>query len=101
MKKFNFQKIAFIFLCLVLVYALFSEGFQLYEGLQSQSTSNTSANKVDNNATNNLQQTSCTQFYDCKSCVNGQVNSSSSPCYWNKSSNKCGSFSDPGYSRTC
>lgn len=45
--------------------------------------------------------TSCTQFTNCSDCVNGRVNNSSSPCYWSSSQNKCGSFNDSGYSRTC
>lgn len=45
--------------------------------------------------------TSCTQFTNCSDCVNGRVTGSSSPCYWSSSQNKCGSFHDTGYSRTC
>ena len=45
--------------------------------------------------------TSCTQFTNCVECVNGKVIDTSSPCYWNKEKNKCGSFDDPGYSRLC
>ena len=45
--------------------------------------------------------TSCTQFTNCSQCVNGQVNGSSSKCYWNNQDNKCGSFKGAGYSRTC
>lgn len=45
--------------------------------------------------------TSCTQFTNCSECVNGKVTDSSSPCYWSNDKKKCGSFDDPGYSRTC
>jgi hypothetical protein len=45
--------------------------------------------------------TSCTQFTNCRECVNGQVNSSNSPCFWSNQEQKCGSFIAPGYSRTC
>ena len=52
--------------------------------------------------------TSCTQFSNCNDCINGQVTNSSSLCYWindiDPKTNKikgCGSFEDPGYSRTC
>jgi hypothetical protein len=33
--------------------------------------------------------------------VNGMTKSSDSKCYWNKDSNKCGSFLDNGYASTC
>lgn len=45
--------------------------------------------------------TNCTQFTNCNQCVNGQVNNSNSPCYWNNQNKKCGSFKEPGYSETC
>jgi hypothetical protein len=45
--------------------------------------------------------TSCTQYKSCDECVNGMTKSSDSKCYWNKDSNKCGSFLDNGYASTC
>jgi hypothetical protein len=54
--------------------------------------------------------TSCTQFTDCESCINGYVNNtdpSDFKCFWNSGKKKCGSFEqppykdDPGYSRKC
>jgi len=75
-------KFMLAFIAFILLFLFFGKTFR--EGLE-----------------NNLQQTSCTQFYDCKSCINGQVTGSSSPCYWNDSTKKCGSFDDPGYKRTC
>jgi hypothetical protein len=45
--------------------------------------------------------TSCTQAYDCSSCVNARINDTNNPCYWSSLDNKCGSFDDPGYSRSC
>jgi hypothetical protein len=46
--------------------------------------------------------TSCTQANaNCSTCINAKVTDSSSPCYWNKEKQECGSFSDNGYSSTC
>lgn len=45
--------------------------------------------------------TSCNQFTNCAQCINGQVNNSNIPCWWNNATKKCGSFKDEGYSRTC
>jgi hypothetical protein len=45
--------------------------------------------------------TSCTQYKSCDECVNGMTKKSTSKCYWNKDSNKCGSFLDNGYASTC
>ena len=59
-------------------------------------------NKFKENFTTSLvNATSCTQFSNCKDCTTGAVNNTSSPCYWSSQKNKCGSFQDPGYSRTC
>lgn len=46
--------------------------------------------------------TACTQPSNCATCVNTTIESS--PCYWNTSTQKCGSFDDPNNSndvRTC
>lgn len=45
--------------------------------------------------------TSCTQFTNCSQCVNGQVNNSKSPCFWNSQKKLCGSFVGSGYLPTC
>ena len=47
---------------------------------------------------------SCRYAPDCNKCINAQINNtnpSNAMCYWNSKQNKCGSFKDPGYSRTC
>ena len=47
---------------------------------------------------------SCRYAPDCNKCINAQINNtnpSNTRCYWNSRQNKCGSFSDPGFSRTC
>jgi hypothetical protein len=86
--KFS-KKIIIPAVILLVAVIIMTTGYNIYEGLENKEPQT------------ELQQTSCTQFYDCKSCVTGTTNSSSSPCYWNKSLNKCGSFQDTGYSRTC
>lgn len=41
----------------------------------------------------------------CSTCINAQIQNTSSPCYWNSTpkpgSPNCSAFNDPGYSRTC
>jgi hypothetical protein len=51
----------------------------------------------------NNQYTSCTQPQDCNDCTTANIlnNNTDSPCYWNNSISKCGSFADSGYSKTC
>jgi hypothetical protein len=53
------------------------------------------------NAKESFSATICTQFTNCSDCINGKVIDSSSPCYWSSEKNKCGSFDDPSYSRSC
>ena len=48
-----------------------------------------------------LNATSCTNYKDCSSCTTGSVNDLPNPCFWNSEKKQCGSFEDPGYSKTC
>lgn len=50
---------------------------------------------------NNLTATSCTEFKNCANCVNGKVDRTNAPCFWNSNKKVCGSFADKGYSRSC
>ena len=45
--------------------------------------------------------TSCTEYSNCKDCLSGKVDRSSSQCYWNPTKNMCGSFSGSGYGSSC
>ena len=49
------------------------------------------------------QYSSCTQAQNCTDCTTSNImnNNTDSPCYWNNSISKCGSFADSGYSKTC
>lgn len=81
-----------ILITLLIVIVISIIGFNLnsiVEGLTLKKTSN------------KLQYTSCTQPQNCSDCINADVNNSNSSCYWNSTINKCGSFLDTGYSRTC
>ena len=45
--------------------------------------------------------TNCTQPTTCSTCINATIGDLSNVCYWNDKAKKCGSFKDPGYSKTC
>lgn len=45
--------------------------------------------------------TSCTQLYDCSSCISAYISNGGFICYWCSSTSKCSSFKDSGCSKTC
>ena len=88
---FTNHKILLSIFLLIFIILFTCYKFNIIEALTMEKTSNS------------LQYTSCTQAQNCNNCINANVNyhDVDSPCYWNSTENKCGSFQDAGYSRTC
>lgn len=86
----NYKIILSIFLFIFIILVTYYK-FNIIESLTMKKTSNS------------LQYTSCTQAQNCSDCINSNVNyhDKDTPCYWSSTENKCGSFQDAGYSRTC
>ena len=85
----NSTKIIFGLLIVIIISVIGFNFNTIIEGLTLTKSSN--------------QYTSCTQAQNCNDCTTSNImnNNTDSPCYWNNSISQCGSFADPGYSKTC
>jgi hypothetical protein len=85
----NSTKIIFGLLIVIIISVIVFNFNTIIEGLTLTKSSN--------------QYTSCRQAQNCSDCTTSNIlnNNTNTPCYWNNSLSKCGSFADSGYSKTC
>jgi hypothetical protein len=85
----NSTKIIFGLLIVIIISTIGFNFNSIIEGLTLTKSSN--------------QYTSCRQAQNCSDCTTSNIlnNNTNTPCYWNNSISKCGSFADSGYSKTC